>query len=74
MVLAKRLKIARIEADMGQQEAADAVGVTRVYLSKIENGYQRPSLSLVEKLADAYNMDLSIVLIAKGETQNGSTR
>lgn len=42
----KRLKIARIEQDMSQEDLANAVGVTRQTISAIENGSYNPTLKL----------------------------
>ena len=42
----KRLKIARIEADLSQEELAKAVGVTRQTIGAIENGSYNPTLKL----------------------------
>ena len=42
----KRLKIARIEKDMSQDDLAKAVGVTRQTIGMIEAGRFNPSLAL----------------------------
>lgn len=42
----KRLKIARIEMDMSQEDLARAVGVTRQTIGAIENGSYNPTLKL----------------------------
>jgi len=42
----RKLKIARIEKDMRQQDLADAVGATRQTISLIESGEFNPSLNL----------------------------
>lgn len=42
----KRLKIARIEHDMSQEDLARAVGVTRQTISMIESGNYNPTLNL----------------------------
>lgn len=42
----KKLKIARLEKDMNQQQLADAVGVTRQTISMIESGNYNPTLNL----------------------------
>ena len=41
-----RLKIARIELDMSQEDLAKAVGVTRQTIGAIENGSYNPTLNL----------------------------
>ncbi len=42
----KRLKIARIEADLSQEDLAKVVGVTRQTIGAIENGSYNPTLKL----------------------------
>ncbi|NLZ75750.1 MAG: helix-turn-helix transcriptional regulator [Erysipelotrichia bacterium] len=41
-----RLKIARVELDMSQEDLANAVGVTRQTIGAIENGSYNPTLNL----------------------------
>lgn len=42
----KRMKIARIECDLSQDELAKAVGATRQTIGMIESGKYNPSLNL----------------------------
>ncbi|HNT03468.1 MAG TPA: helix-turn-helix transcriptional regulator [Bacillota bacterium] len=42
----KRMKIARMEVDMKQEDLAKAVGVTRQTISLIESGEYNPTLNL----------------------------
>jgi putative transcriptional regulator len=42
----KKLKIARIENDMSQDDLARAVGVTRQTIGSVENGSYNPTLKL----------------------------
>ena len=42
----KKMKIARIECDMKQEDLAKAVGVTRQTIGLIEAGNYNPSLNL----------------------------
>lgn len=42
----KKMKIARLEKDMNQDELAKAVGVTRQTISMIESGNYNPTLKL----------------------------
>lgn len=42
----KRMKIARMEVDMKQEELAKAVGVTRQTIGLIESGEYNPTLNL----------------------------
>lgn len=42
----RRMKIARVEKDLSQEQLAAAVGVTRQTISMIESGRFNPSLQL----------------------------
>ena len=42
----KRLKIARIEHDLSQEQLGERVGVTRQTISMIESGNYNPTLNL----------------------------
>lgn len=42
----KKMKIARMEKDMNQQQLAEAVGVTRQTIGMIESGNYNPTLNL----------------------------
>lgn len=55
----KKLKIARIECDMSQQDLADAVGVTRQTIGAIENGSYNPTLRLCIDICKATNKTLN---------------
>lgn len=42
----KRLKIARVEHDLSQEQLGERVGVTRQTISMIESGNYNPTLNL----------------------------
>ena len=42
----KRIKVARIECDMNQEDLANIVGVTRQTIGLIESGNYNPTLKL----------------------------
>ena len=55
----KRMKIARIEMDMSQDDLAKAVGVTRQTIGSIENGSYNPTLKLCIAICKATNTTLN---------------
>ena len=55
----KRLKIARIEMDMSQDDLAKAVGVTRQTIGAIENGSYNPTLRLCVEICRATGKTLN---------------
>ena len=50
----KRLKRARIEADLPQQAVADKLGKPQSYISKIESGERRLDVAEMKKFAVIY--------------------
>ncbi|NEU32083.1 helix-turn-helix transcriptional regulator [bacterium LRH843] len=62
------VKLARVKAELTQQELADAVGITRQTISLIEKGKYNPSLKLCLQICYAVNAKLDeIFWIDKGE-------
>jgi len=56
--LINRIKLARMEKNLTQQQLADAVGVTRQTISLIEKGKYNPSLNLCLEICYAVNKSL----------------
>ena len=53
-----RLKIARMEHDMSQEDLARAVGVTRQTIGMIETGNYNPTLNLCVAICKTLNKTL----------------
>ena len=58
----ERLKTARIEAGLAQQEVADKLGKPQSYISKIESGERRLDVAEMKKLASIYKKDTNYFL------------
>jgi len=54
-----KLKIARVEKGLSQQELADLVDVTRQTIGLIEKGKYNPTLNLCIKIAKTFNKTLN---------------
>lgn len=57
-----RLKQHREQAKLTQEKVSEIVGITTVYLSKIENGKVHPTLDTLEKICLAVQCDLGDIL------------
>ena len=55
----KRMKIARLERDMKQEDLARAVGVTRQTIGLIESGNYNPTLNLCISICKALGKTLN---------------
>lgn len=53
-----RIKVARVEANLTQQQLAERIGVTRQTISLIEKGTYNPSLKLCLDICYAVNKSL----------------
>jgi len=58
----ERLKMARIEAGLAQQEVADKLGKPQSYISKIESGERRLDVAEIKKFAAVYKKDVSFFI------------
>ncbi len=62
------LKVARIQANLTQQQLAEKVGVTRQTISLIEKGKYNPTLKLCLEICYTLNKTLDeIFWVKKGE-------
>lgn len=52
-----------------QQELADKLQVERPYLSALENNHCDPSLKLLKKLGDIFNVPPAFLLIGEGNNK-----
>ena len=55
----KKMKIARIETEVSQEQLAGIVGVTRQTINLIESGNYNPSLNLCIEICKALNKTLN---------------
>lgn len=70
--IGKRIKIARIKADMTQERLAELAGISPTHMSNIETGTTRVSLSAIVNLANALSVtsdDLLCDSIIKAKVQ-----
>jgi transcriptional regulator with XRE-family HTH domain len=56
--VARAVRDLRLERNLSQRQLAGRMQVPRTYISKIENGKATPTLSSLERLADALEVDI----------------
>lgn len=70
-IVKNTLKVARVQADLTQQQLAEKTGVTRQTISLIEKGKYNPTLKLCLQICYAVNKTLDdIFWLEKGEWEN----
>ena len=58
----KRLKEARLDVGLSQQDIADKLGKPQSYVSKIESGERRLDVAEIKKFASVYKKDISFFI------------
>lgn len=61
--IAKRINERRIYLGISQWQLAELCDISRVYISQIERGYAKPSLSVLINIANALNTTLNDLVI-----------
>jgi putative transcriptional regulator len=65
-----KLKIARVEKDLSQQELADQVEVTRQTIGLIEKGKYNPTLNLCLRISKVLGKTLNDLFWEAGENES----
>jgi transcriptional regulator with XRE-family HTH domain len=61
------LRVIREQAGMTQEQLAAASGATFGTINRLENGHVEPTLSTVQKIADALSVPPTVLLTVNGE-------
>lgn len=61
-LLGKRVKTARIDAGVSQEELAWQCEIDRTYISKIERGIANPSFLVLVKIAEVLKVRISTII------------
>lgn len=65
-----KLKLARVEKDLSQEELADLVGVTRQTIGSIEAGKYNPTLKLCIAICKVFGKTLNDLFWEEEESRN----
>lgn len=60
--ICKRIKKYRNERGLTQEDLAEKVGVSRVYIGYVEQGRNTPSLEILEKISKTLKVRLSDII------------
>lgn len=62
MTFAEKLTAERIKKGVSQTEVAKSVGVTQNAISYFENGFKKPSIDVVRRIAKYFEVSLDYLL------------
>lgn len=62
-MIGETLRLLRIFNDYTMNEMAQKIGLSQSYISELENGKKQPSLDIIQKYADAFDMKPSTLLL-----------
>lgn len=62
MLFGDNLYTARKKCDLSAKELAKACGISRSYVTLIENGKRLPSKKIIPKIAEALNLKTNVVI------------
>lgn len=62
-MLGKALKMMRVFHDLTQKELSEKLGVSKSHLSEIESGKTSPSLDLLKRYSEAFDVPTSSIML-----------
>lgn len=68
MNIGKAIKVTRVSKNLTLHKLAELSGLSQSYLSMIESGKRDPNLSILEKIADALEMPVPILVFLGSES------
>lgn len=68
----RALKTIRLYHRVTQAELADQIGISRPYLNEIERNKKTPSLDILKKYADRFDVPLSSIMLFAERSQDTS--
>jgi transcriptional regulator with XRE-family HTH domain len=68
--IGKLLHLLRTAEGLSQDALAEELGVSRVHLSQIENGHKEPSLAVLRKAADFFQVPLPVLLANESDPES----
>lgn len=59
----KALRLVRVYHDLNQGDAAERVGLSKSYISELENGRKKVTLEVLEKYSKAFDIPVSSLML-----------
>ena len=71
MAIGEAIQIVRKRRGLSQGDVADSVGIRQSSLSLIENGRRQATFELVERISDAMDVPIQLLLLLGSEMKPG---
>ncbi|MBE9174312.1 helix-turn-helix transcriptional regulator [Synechocystis salina LEGE 06155] len=72
-MLHKALKLMRVFNQIKQKDLAQYLDISRSHLSEIESGKKRPSVDLLEKYSEVFDVPMSNIIFFSEYIEDGTT-
>jgi len=72
--LARQVLHLRLERGWTQQELAERVGTKQANTSRLENARLNPSVEMLQKIADAFDVELAVAFVPNADELPAHTR
>ena len=69
-MLAEALRLIRVFHDMKQQELAERLGLSKSHVSELERGKKTPSIDVIQKYSEIFNIPASSILFFSENLDN----
>lgn len=64
------LRLLRVFSNYKSSELAEELGISKSYLSEIEHGKKKPTIELLEKYAETFNIKVSTIFLFSEAIEN----
>lgn len=71
-MLNEALRLLRVFHDHSQKELAEKLSISKSHISEVEAGKKTPTLGLLDKYAEVFNIPVSSILFFSENFQDGS--
>ncbi len=71
-MLNKALRLTRVFHDLSQKELAEKLGISKSYISEIESGKKTPTIELLNRYSEVFEIPTSSILFFSESLNNDS--
>jgi transcriptional regulator with XRE-family HTH domain len=71
-MLGEALRLIRVYHDLRQNQVAERLNISKSYLSEIENGHKSPTLELVQRYSEEFDLPVSSIMFFAESVGDGS--